>query len=107
MTQEVFLVAGLDVRNGLLDVVEIGRGGLVGVDAHPREVFRPLVRMAAAAGVVIHNHPSGDPTPSAQDRDLTRRLRDAGRVVGIPIVDHVIIGHRRFRSLAEWLGADF
>ncbi len=59
--QELFLAIGLDVRNGLLEVVEVARGSIAGVEVHPREVFRPLVRMAAAGGVLVHNHPSGDP----------------------------------------------
>jgi DNA repair protein RadC len=105
--QEVFLVAGIDIRNGLLDIVEVARGSLAHVEVHPREVFRPLIRMAAAAGVLVHNHPSGDPTPSREDREITLRLREVGHLLGIPIVDHVVIGDRSFQSLAEWLGADF
>jgi DNA repair protein RadC len=106
LQQEVFLAIGLDVRNGLLDVVEVARGSVASVDVHPREVFRPLVRMAAAGTVVVHNHPSGDPTPSFEDVELTRRLRGAGEVIGIPLVDHVIVTDRQFRSVAEWIGTD-
>lgn len=106
LAQEVFLVIGVDVRSGLLDIVECARGSVSGVEVHPREVFRPLVRMAAAAGVLVHNHPSGDPTPSHEDIELTRRLRDVGGVLGIPILDHVVIGDRSFRSIAEWMGTD-
>jgi DNA repair protein RadC len=105
--QEVVLVIGVDVRNGLLDIVEIARGSIAHVEVHPREVFRPLIRMAAAGGVLVHNHPSGDPTPSRADRELTRRMREVGRMLGIPIIDHVIIGDGSFRSLAEWMGTDF
>jgi DNA repair protein RadC len=104
LAQEVFIVIGVDVRNGLLDVVEVARGTVHSVEVHPREVFRPLVRMAAAGGVLVHNHPSGDPTPSVEDIELTRRLRAVGDVLGIPIVDHVVIGDRSFRSIAEWIG---
>ena len=106
LAQEVFFVLGLDIRNGLLDVVEIGRGSVHAVEVHPREVFRPLVRMAAAAGLLVHNHPTGDPTPSIPDVELTRRLRAVGDVIGIPIIDHVVIGDGRFRSIAEWLGTE-
>ena len=105
--QEMFFVIGLDIRNHLLDVVEIARGSVLHVDVQPREVFRPLIRMAAAGGVLVHNHPSGDTTPSQDDLVLTFRMREVGRVLGIPIVDHVIIGGRSHRSLAEWLGTDF
>lgn len=107
VSQEMCFVIGVDVRNGLLDVVEIGRGGVAHVEVHPREVFRPLVRMAAAGGILVHNHPTGDPTPSALDCALTRRMRDAGLLLGIPIIDHVVIAGRAFRSLAEWMGTDF
>jgi DNA repair protein RadC len=107
LTQEVFIAIGVDVRNGLLDIVEVARGGLAHVDVHPREVFRPLVRMSAAGGVLVHNHPSGDPTPSREDRELTQHMREVGRMLGIPIIDHVVVGNRSFRSLAEWMGTDF
>lgn len=107
LTQEVFLSIGVDIRNGLLDIVEVARGTVAGVEVHPREVFRPLIRMAAAGAVLVHNHPSGDPTPSAEDVALTRRLRDVGGLLGIPIIDHVVIGDRAFRSIAEWMGTAF
>ena len=107
VSQELFFVIGVDVRNGLLDVVEVARGSIAHVEVHPREVFRPLVRMAAAGGVLVHNHPSGDATPSRQDCALTERMREVGRLLGIPIIDHVVIGDRAYRSIAEWMGADF
>ncbi len=106
LAQEVFLVIGVDIRNGLLDIVECARGSVIGVEIHPREVFRPLVRMAAAGAVLVHNHPSGDPTPSAEDVELTRRLREAGALLGIPVIDHVVVGDGSFRSIAEWIGAE-
>jgi len=102
--QEVFLVIGLDIRNGLLDIVEVARGTVASVDVHPREVFRPLVRMAAAGGVLVHNHPSGDPTPSFEDIELTHRMRAVGDLVGIPVVDHVVVTDRKFLSIREWTG---
>jgi DNA repair protein RadC len=107
LSQEVFIAIGVDVRNGLLDIAEVARGSVAHVEVHPREVFRPLVRMAAAGGVLVHNHPSGDPTPSHQDVELTLKLRDIGRILGIPIIDHVVIGDRSFRSIAEWMGTEF
>jgi DNA repair protein RadC len=106
LAQEVFLAIGLDARNRIVGEVEVARGLLTGVEVHPREVFRPLIRMAAAGAVVAHNHPSGDPTPSHEDLALTRRLRAVGELVGIPIVDHVVIAGDRYRSIAEWLGTD-
>jgi DNA repair protein RadC len=107
LVQEVFFAIGLDARNGLVGEVEVARGLLTGVEVHPREVFRPMIRMAAAGAVVAHNHPSGDPTPSDEDLGLTRRLRAVGELVGIPLVDHVVIAGDRFRSIAEYLGTDF
>jgi len=107
MTQEICLLLALDARNAVLGELEIARGWLNGVDVHPREVFRPLVRMAAAAAVIVHNHPSGALEPSDADVELTRRLRAAGDVIGIPLLDHVIIADTGYRSLAEHLGADF
>jgi DNA repair protein RadC len=106
LPQEVFIVLGLDIRNGLLDVVEVARGTVHGVEVHPREVFRPLVRMAAAGAVVVHNHPSGEPTPSQEDIELTRRLRAVGELIGIPVVDHVVVSDTGFRSVAEFLGTE-
>lgn len=106
LTQELFLAVGVDIRNGLLDVVEVARGTASSVEVHPREVFRPLIRMAASGAVIVHNHPTGDPTPSREDVELTCRLRQVGRVIGIPIVDHVIIGDRQYCSLCEWLGTE-
>jgi DNA repair protein RadC len=106
LAQEVFIVIGMDIRNGLLDVVEVARGSVHGVEVHPREVFRPLIRMAAAAAVVVHNHPSGDPTPSPQDVELTRRLIAVGELLGIPLIDHVVIGDRAFRSVKEHIGTE-
>ena len=91
LQQEVFLALGVDIRSGLLDVVEVARGTVNGVEVHPREVFRPLIRMAAAGAVLVHNHPSGDPTPSHEDVELTRRLRAVGEVLGIPVIDHVVV----------------
>jgi len=106
MTQEVFVVLALDARNAVLDEIEVARGTLTGVEVHPREVFRPLIRQAAAAAVVAHNHPSGDAQPSPSDIALTRRLRLAGDLVGIPILDHVVIGGDDFTSVADLLGPD-
>jgi DNA repair protein RadC len=103
LSQEVFLVLALDTRNAIIDEIEVARGGLNAVEVHPREVFRPLIRQSAAAAVVAHNHPSGSADPSADDIDLTRRLRQVGDLVGIPILDHIVIGRNDYRSIAEVL----
>ena len=101
LAQEVFLVLALDVRNVVTEEIEVARGCLTGVEVHPREVFRPLIRGAAAAAIVAHNHPSGDPTPSPEDLALTDRLRNVGELVGIPLLDHIVIGRGDYVSLAE------
>jgi DNA repair protein RadC len=105
LQQEIFLAIGLDIRNGLLEVVEVARGTVASVDVHPREVFRPLIRMAAAGVVLVHNHPSGDPTPSFEDVELTRRMQAVGELLGIPVVDHIVVTARAYRSILEWVGA--
>ncbi|MGG2197558.1 JAB domain-containing protein [Paenibacillus validus] len=68
---------------------------------HPREVFRAAVKRAAASAMLLHNHPSGDPTPSPADIALTKRLSEVGSITGIDVLDHVIIGHDRYCSLKE------
>lgn len=85
----------LDTRHCLLEEREISRGSLNESIAHPREIFRPAIAKGAYAIAVAHNHPSGDPQPSEADRRLTRRLAEAGTLLQIPLVDHVIIGSKR------------
>ncbi len=107
LDQEVFMVLALDVRGRVIDEIEVARGSLAGVEVHPREVFRPLIRRAAFACVVAHNHPSGDPTPSAEDYQLSERLQHVGRLVGIELLDHVVIASGGYCSMADRLhGAD-
>jgi DNA repair protein RadC len=91
---EKFWVLCLDRRNRLRKRVEISSGIATAALAHPREVFRAAIREAASALVCAHNHPSGDPSPSAADIQLTRQLREAAAAVDIPLLDHVIIGRR-------------
>jgi DNA repair protein RadC len=98
---EVFLAVLLDVKHRVLQDVRVSVGTLNGSLIHPREVFAAAVEERAAAVVLVHNHPSGDPCPSAEDRQVTRRLRSAGGIVGIPVLDHVIIGRCSFFSFRE------
>ncbi len=100
--QETFVVLCLTVRNTLVcppHVVAIGT--LTGVEVHPRDVFRAAIAANAAGIVVLHNHPSGDPTPSNEDLQLTRRLQTCGDLLGIPVVDHVVVTADRHVSIAE------
>ena len=102
---EEFLAVLLDVKNRVQAAVPVSVGILNGCLIHPREVFAPAIAERAAAILLVHNHPSGDSSPSPEDREVTRRLRSAGGIVGIPVLDHVIIGNCTFYSFRE--GADW
>lgn len=97
--QEEFRTLLLDAQHGILRDVLVTRGILDASLIHPREVFRPAIEVGAAALILVHNHPSGDPTPSAEDRAVTRQLTAAGRTLGVPVLDHVVIGDGRWRSV--------
>lgn len=98
---EEFWMLALDVRHRLLFETCVARGSLTGVEVHPRDVFRTLIRGAAASVIFCHNHPSGDPTPSRQDLDLTKRLREVGELCGIAVLDHVVVASDGFVSIAS------
>src|SRR2546429_585004 len=99
----ILLGTGCAGRDALLVVGDrlITRGILNSSLVHPREVFRAAIAEAAAGIIVVHNHPSGDPTPSADDRAVTRQLVEAGRLLDLPVYDHVIVGGDRYVSFAE------
>ena len=99
--RENFFALLLDARHRVLSLRVISTGSLDSAPVHPREVYSPAVREGAAALVVAHNHPSGDPTPSADDRAVTERLRAAGELLGIELLDHVVVGDERCFSFAE------
>lgn len=99
--KEVFRVALLDSQNGLLRDVQVSEGSLSAAIVHPREVFRSAILEATAHLILVHNHPSGDPTPSKEDLQLTRQLVEGARLLGMRIHDHVIIGHGRHASFAQ------
>jgi DNA repair protein RadC len=98
---EEFHVAVLDTQHRLERDIAVTRGLLSASLVHPREVFREAIAERAASIVLVHNHPSGDPTPSADDRKVTAQLVAAGRLLDIPVHDHVIIGRGRYASFAE------
>lgn len=99
--REHFIAFLLDGRNRIKGYAEISIGTLNAAIVHPRDVFRPAIVFAAAAVVIVHNHPSGDPQPSAEDFAVTTRLREVGQLVGIPILDHVVVGEGRYFSFLE------
>jgi len=101
LDREAFYVLLLDGKNRVQAEVRVSEGSLTAALVHPREVFSPAIRDGAAALVLVHNHPSGDPTPSAEDVALTERLRQVGDLVGVRILDHVVIGRGRWVSMAE------
>jgi DNA repair protein RadC len=101
LDREVFYVLLLDGKNRVRGEVRISEGSLTAALVHPREVFAPAIRDAAAALILVHNHPSGDPTPSAEDVAITTRLRQVGELVGIRVLDHVVVGRGRWTSMSE------
>jgi len=101
LKQEHFVVLFLNTKNCVVAKETLSVGSLNSTIVHPREVFRAAVKRSAASIVCVHNHPSGDPQPSAEDVALTRRLVEAGQLIGIDVLDHVIIGDRRYVSLKE------
>ncbi len=91
--QETFWVILLDRKNHAIGRVLISLGTVCGTLVHAREVFRPAILAAASSILVAHNHPSGDPTPSAADVQVTRQLRESAKVIGIDLIDHVVVGY--------------
>jgi DNA repair protein RadC len=106
LRHEVALAVALDRRAGLIAVLEVARGGQDAVALEPRDVLGPLLRVGAAGFVLVHNHPSGDARPSHNDVEITRHLARAGELVGLPLIDHLVIGAACFRSLAEELAME-
>lgn len=111
LRHEIFKVVLLDAKHAIMRDATVSEGSLTLSIVHPREVFTLAVRESAAAVIFLHNHPSGDPTPSQEDRVLTARLVSAGEVLGIRVLDHLVVGDGRYISFADqgWLasqGAD-
>jgi DNA repair protein RadC len=98
--KEIFMVIGLDTRNVITYEETVSIGTLNASLVHPREVFRKAIEESAAAIILIHNHPSGDPDPSDADVKMTEQLAEAGRIIGIELMDHVIIGDGIYKSLS-------
>ncbi|WP_272501217.1 RadC family protein [Rossellomorea vietnamensis] len=101
LAQEHFVCLYLNTKNQVLHKQTIFIGSLNASIVHPREVFKEAFRRSAASIICIHNHPSGDPTPSREDIEVTKRLVECGRIIGIDILDHLIIGEKKFISLKE------
>ena len=99
--KEHFCVMLMNIKNHILSMQTISVGSLTASVVHPREVFKAAVQQSAASMILIHNHPSGDPTPSREDIVTTNRMVSAGKVMDIPVLDHIIIGNNRFISMKE------
>jgi len=107
LDREQFLVCGLDAQHAIIGINIVSIGSLTLAIVHPREVFKPLILMNAAACICAHNHPSGETTPSPEDRVLTARLRQGAELLGISLLDHLILTDKRYYSFADlgWPGA--
>ncbi len=101
LTHEEFRVLIMNTQHAVTSELTVTRGTLDASIVHPREVFKAAVTESAAAVILVHNHPSGDPAPSPEDRSVTDQLVEAGRVMGIPVLDHVVIGDARYVSFVE------
>ncbi|MGD6802434.1 JAB domain-containing protein [Rossellomorea vietnamensis] len=101
LSQEHFVCLYLNTKNQVLHKQTIFIGSLNASIVHPREVFKEAFRRSAASIICIHNHPSGDPTPSREDIEVTKRLVECGKIIGIDVLDHLIIGEKKYVSLKE------
>lgn len=99
--EEKFIIALLDAKSKMTGYEIISKGSLTSSIVHPREVFKAAIQKSAYSIIAVHNHPSGDPSPSKEDIQITSRLKQAGEVVGIPLLDHIIIGDGIYTSLKE------
>ncbi|MBK5491917.1 MULTISPECIES: JAB domain-containing protein [Bacillus] len=101
MPHEIFGVFNLNTKNEIIGCNIVSQGSINCAIIHPRETFRTAILNNASSIVCFHNHPSGDPSPSHEDREVTKRLAECGKILGIELIDHVIIGEHRFVSLRE------
>jgi DNA repair protein RadC len=99
--RECFYAVLLDNKHRKIRDVAVSQGSLTASIVHPRDVFAPVVRESAAAVIFVHNHPSGDPTPSREDIEITRRLRDVGELMGVRVLDHIVVGRGRYVSFVD------
>lgn len=97
--EEVLVMLVLDTKNKIIGAFEVSRGSLNSSIVHPREIFKRALLINGASIILGHNHPSGDTTPSKEDKVVTLRLKEGGRILGIEILDHIIVGDRRYTSL--------
>jgi DNA repair protein RadC len=99
--REHFMAVLVNTKNVVLEIVTVSIGSLNASIVHPREVLKPAILASAASIILVHNHPTGDPAPSREDLEFTRRFAKCGELIGIQLLDHIIIGDGTFRSLKE------
>lgn len=101
LEKEYFKILILDTKNQVISIENISVGSLNSSIVHPREVFREAIKKSSASIILVHNHPSGDPTPSGEDINITKRLIEGGKILGIEVLDHIIIGDGKYLSFKE------
>lgn len=99
--KEYFLILSLDSRNNLIKISDISIGSLTANLVHPREVFKEAIQTSAVSVVLVHNHPSGDATPSENDVEITEQLIKAGEIIGISVLDHIVISNQDYKSMKD------
>lgn len=99
--REEFLAVLVDNKNSMLGYNVVSVGSLTSALVHPREVYKPAILANAASVILVHNHPSGDPAPSPEDMEITKRLKETGEVLGIKVLDHIVIGDGRYFSFSD------
>ncbi|SHI61042.1 DNA repair protein RadC [Anaerovibrio lipolyticus DSM 3074] len=99
--REVFCILLMNIKGHVIGLKDISIGSMTGSVVHPREVFFEAIKLHAAAMILVHNHPSGDPTPSKEDIKITRQLVECGKIMDIPVRDHIIVGNEKYISFME------
>jgi len=99
--REYFKIIMLNTKNVIITIENISIGSLNSSIVHPREVFKEAIKRSSASIILVHNHPSGDPTPSKEDISITNRLIECGEIIGIKVLDHIVIGYNKYTSLKE------
>ncbi|MGG7056692.1 RadC family protein [Clostridium nigeriense] len=101
LKQEVLKLIMLDTKNNIIGIKDVFKGSLNSSIVHPREIFKEALKKSSSSIIICHNHPSGDPTPSKEDINITIRLKECGKIMGIDLLDHLIIGKNQYVSLKE------
>lgn len=101
LEKEYFKIIMLNTKNVIISIEDISVGSLNSSIVHPREVFKEAIKRSSASIILVHNHPSGDPTPSKEDINITKRLIECGEILGIKVLDHIIFGYNKYTSLKE------